>query len=132
MNLAYGAANGNDREAARIYGKRFPNRQQPHYISFAAIHLRFRRRGKFAWSMTDTGRYRTVCIVVLEENVLDAVANNPRTSIRTVAHELGTSASTLLREQLLHPFRFQKVQDLNRHDFDQRVQFCRWFLNSTQ
>jgi hypothetical protein len=122
MNLAYGAANGNDRETARIYGERFPNRQQPHYISFAAIHLRFRRRGKFAWSMTDTGRYR----------VLDAVANNPRTSIRTVAHELGTSASTLLREQLLHPFRFQKVQDLNRHDFDQRVQFCRWFLNSTQ
>jgi hypothetical protein len=47
--------------------------------------------------VTDAGRDRTVHTVALEENVLDAVANNPRTSVRTVAHELETTASTVRR-----------------------------------
>jgi hypothetical protein len=38
MHLTYDAANGNGREAARIYGEPFPNRQQPHHLSFAAKH----------------------------------------------------------------------------------------------
>jgi hypothetical protein len=85
--------------------------------------------------MTDAGRDRIVRTVGLEENVLDAVANNLRTIIRTVAQEFRIRASTMwrvLREQLIHPFRFQKVQNMNRNGFDQRVQFYRWFLNSTQ
>jgi hypothetical protein len=135
MHLAYGVANGNGRETARIYGERFPNKQQHHHTSFTVIHRCLRELGKFEWSMTDARRDRRVRTVALEENVLDPVANNPRTSVRTVAHKLGTSASTVwrvLRGQLLDPFRFQKVQDLNRNDFDQRVHFCRWFLNSTE
>jgi hypothetical protein len=45
--------------------------------------------------MTDAGRDRIVRTVGLEENVLDAVANNLRTIIRTVAQEFRIRASTM-------------------------------------
>jgi hypothetical protein len=100
MQLGYGAANGNGREAARIYGERFPNRQHLYHIIqhtyFGAINRRLRERGKFVWSMTDAGRDRTIRTVASEGNILDAVNTNPRTGVLTVAHELGTSASTTL------------------------------------
>jgi hypothetical protein len=58
MQLGYGADNGNGREAARIYGERFPNRQHLYHTAyifwnFGAIHRRLRKRGKFVWPMTD-------------------------------------------------------------------------------
>jgi hypothetical protein len=46
--------------------------------------------------MTDAGRDRTIRTVASEGNILDAVNTNPRTGVLTVAHELGTSASTTL------------------------------------
>jgi regulator of PEP synthase PpsR (kinase-PPPase family) len=46
----------------RIYGERFPNKQQHHHTSFTVIHRCLRELGKFEWSMTDAGRDRRVRI----------------------------------------------------------------------
>ena len=47
MHLAYGAANGNAREAARLYQERFPNRYLAGHRMFMAIHRRLREHGSF-------------------------------------------------------------------------------------
>ena len=56
MHLAYGAANGNARQAARLYQERFPNRYLPGHRMFTSIHRRLRERGSFTGRMTVAGR----------------------------------------------------------------------------
>ncbi|EFN87291.1 hypothetical protein EAI_12596, partial [Harpegnathos saltator] len=48
IHFTYGAADGNGREAARIYLAKFSSRCQPHHHStFAFIHRRLRATEKF-------------------------------------------------------------------------------------
>lgn len=45
IHFVYGLANGNGREAQRLYQQRFPMRSLPHYQFFTRIHNRLRETG---------------------------------------------------------------------------------------
>lgn len=64
---------------------------------------------------------------VVEEEVLQRVADNPRTSTRLVSSEVGCSQATVVRvlhHNNLHPFKLQKVQELRPGDDVHRMEFC--------
>ena len=58
MHLAYGAANGNSREAVRIFVARYPNRHVPAYQTFISIHRRLCEDGTFRRARPEGGRRR--------------------------------------------------------------------------
>ena len=69
--------------------------------------------------------------VAEQEAVLAGVADNPHTSVRKLASDVGTSKSTvhrILKENNYHPFKLQKVQDLKPEDPSRRLAFCEWLL----
>ena len=66
-----------------------------------------------------------------EEEILDIVANDPSTSTRRIARQVGVSHFVVhrtLKEQLLYPYHVQRVQALTPTDFAPRQNFCEWFL----
>lgn len=63
------------------------------------------------------------------EEVLAQVDDNPHTSTRKVAANIGCSQSTVMRvlkEQLLHPLELVQVQALGPNDLPIRLQYCQW------
>jgi hypothetical protein len=132
MHLAYGAADGNARRAARIYQERFPNRQVPGHRMFTNLHRRLRETGRFSANRVNAGRPRRIRLDV-EEEVLEHFHHNPRTSTRAAAVALGirdhSAVWRVLNENHLHPFHFQRVQGLVPADYRPRERFAQWFLN---
>ncbi|XP_032689036.1 uncharacterized protein LOC116852618 [Odontomachus brunneus] len=66
-----------------------------------------------------------------EEEVLRIFENNPGSSVRRVAHALGISRTTvhrIIRQNGLHPYHYQRVQQLLPRDAEQRICFCQGLL----
>lgn len=127
MLLVFGYCRGNGRQCVREYTHRFPNRRVPNHQTFAAVERRLRETGRFAPVMADYGRGRYVMNPDVEEAILDRVADEPEISSRRLGSELMVSKNVVnrvTREQLLHPYHIQKVQDLLLPDPDQRLIFC--------
>ena len=59
-HLTYGAANGNARQAARLFQERFPNRYIPGHRMFSNLHQRLRDIGRFEINRRDAGRQSSV------------------------------------------------------------------------
>lgn len=134
MHLMYGAAEGNGRAAARLYAQRFPNRRQPHHTTFSTIDRRLGETGTMRPDRGNAGRQRDVRTPELEERILEEVGMNPRTSTRSVAHDVGVAHMTVwkvLHDQLLYPYRFQKVQHLLQEDYPRRSALCQWVVDKT-
>lgn len=132
MLMCYGEARGCGREAERLYAAKYPLRRQPYHQTFANIHRRLRETGNLRTTRPDAGRPRRVRTPDTEEEVLNAVADHPRTSVRAVAHDVGVSSSSVwrtLHEQLLYPYHIQRVQALCPGDYPRRLEFSQWFLN---
>lgn len=129
MLLVFGYCQGNCLESCRVYSERFPNRRLPNRKTFAAVERRIRETGMFAPVSANYGRARTVRTPEVEEEILNRIEENPKLSSRRLGLELGVSKDTVnrvTREQLLHPFHIQRVQDLLPHDFESRLGFCRF------
>ncbi|GBM06328.1 hypothetical protein AVEN_121372-1 [Araneus ventricosus] len=92
IRFIYGTANGS--EAQRLYGKRFPNRRLPDRKSFERLHRQLCETGSSFASRSDVGRAKTDGALVVEEAILDMVADQPSTSTRAVAKQLHVSHST--------------------------------------
>lgn len=78
-----------------------------------------------------SGAPRSIRTVEVEENILDAVFENPTVGIRSVGREFQVSkctVNTIFQEQLLHPYHLQKVHGLSANDYPARVEFCTWLL----
>ena len=63
----------------------------------------------------------------LQEEVLERVENDPRTSTRVVGRAMGISHSTVhkvLRRNKVHPYHFAKVHTLELGDFARRQHYC--------
>lgn len=130
MHLLYGEAKTNGRKAKRLYAERFPNRHHPCHTLFASLDRRLRETGSLKGSHHNGAR-RTVRTVEFEEEVLNILGEEPAISTRSIAHQLGSAPSTVwkvAKEQLLHPYRRQKVQALLAGDFHQRTEFCNWYM----
>lgn len=81
----------------------------------------------------DAGRNRDVRVPVLEEELLHRIEETPSTSTRVISRDLQVSHMTVwrvLREQLLCPYHIQRVQALLPTDFEPRIRFCQWFLDT--
>lgn len=86
------------------------------------------RQVSFKVYMYDTGWYRTVRTVDLEENVLQRFEDNPRSSTGSVASVVGASLVEEfynLHAEKLHPYILQKVQAFLPEDYPARSKFSR-------
>ncbi|XP_029659319.1 uncharacterized protein LOC115233172 [Formica exsecta] len=66
-----------------------------------------------------------------EERILRIFEENPGNSVRRVARALGYSRFVVhqtLRRNALHPYHFQRVQQLLAGDYERRIYFCEGFL----
>lgn len=132
MHFLYGLANGNALEARRLYAERYPENHLPCSQTFTMLHLRLQDTGTFARSQNIAGRPRTTRTVELEEDILQIIHANPRTSTRKIANEVNACPTTVwnvLKENLLYPYHVQRVQALLPDDYDRRMQWCQWFSN---
>lgn len=133
MHFMYGRANGNAREALRLYVATHPERQVPSVRLFVRLHQRLRDTGSFGKRSRDSERPRSVSNPDTENAILARVEQNPETSLRRIAAEVGISAPLVwrnLHEQQLYPYHVQRVQALNLPDNQARLNFCQWFLRS--
>lgn len=131
MVYALGEGERNPMLASRIYCQRFPNRRHPTALAFERLKERFERTGHIYYEKKEREKRAT-----LEENafsILLSVVQNPHASTRTISNELDisqTSVSRTLRKHKFHPFHVQLVQELDAGDFQKRLEFSEWALNS--
>ena len=131
MHYMYGAAQGNAREAQRLYREHFPTRRVPDARIFQRLHQQLCERGSFARCMQDTGRSRRVRTPSVTDNIVDRISENPESSTRELSAAVNVSHSTvwrILREERMHPYHAQRVQGLEPSDYQARVNFSTWFL----
>jgi hypothetical protein len=83
----------------------------------------------------DRGRPRTRRTPILEEMVLDMVAQNPCHSTRGISRELGVEHSVvnlILQAEDLYPYHCSRIQNLMPHDYHHRLQYCEWLLRGQE
>jgi len=125
MIYFYGMARGNARAAERLYAERFPNRRHPSRITITECFRRARETGVLAVHQNRDRALRRH--VNDDERILRAFEENPQNSIRRVSRALGiprTTVHRVLKENGLHPFHFQRVQQLLARDEIPRIYFC--------
>nr|CAI5842309.1 unnamed protein product [Callosobruchus analis] len=130
MLLIYGEAKNNGRQAVRLYEQKFPNRRIPHHSTFASIEMRLRETGNLRIKWNNAGRQRATRTVRIEEAILNNILERPSLSTRTIGKSINVSNSIVwmvLRERMLHPYKFTKVQALEPQNYPLRLQFCNWF-----
>ncbi|GFV50576.1 DUF4817 domain-containing protein [Trichonephila clavipes] len=118
MHCMYGHANGNGRAALRMYHAQFPDRRMPDHRIFQRLYRQFHETRSFHVTRHDAGRRRTVRIQSPKESILNVVASESES--RAVAHHVSVSHQTVCRvlnENHLHPFHFQRVQDLKLTEY---------------
>lgn len=126
--FVYGFCNGNARQAAREYLRRFPNRHHPAHTVFSASFRRLRETGNPA--PPHSVRPHEVN-VQNEELVVDSVLDDPSISTRRIGSRLQLSQSfvwRVLNREMLHPFHRQNVQALHPGDAEPRLAFCHWII----
>lgn len=125
MIYFYGMARGNARVAERLYAERFPNRRHANRRTITRCFLRAIETGVLrVHENRDRALHRHVNN---DEQILRAFEENPQNTIRRVSRALGISRTTVHRvvqENGLHPFHFQRVQQLLPRDEIQRIYFC--------
>ena len=126
--MAYGAASGNARGEDRLHQERFFDRYLSAHRMFANLHCRLREHRSFNEKMRSFGPPRKLRDAV-EEDVLQYFRNNPHASTRATAHDLRIRNDVdvwhVLKDNNLHSYHFQKVQDLLPTDYLPREQFAR-------
>ncbi|GBP11268.1 hypothetical protein EVAR_92812_1 [Eumeta japonica] len=109
--MAYGRADGNAREARRIYEERFPNRRLPSRSTFQNTYRRLRETGHVQNNET-----RGVVVrhnVRIDEQILRLFEEDGARSIRNVASLLEISiwkVWKVLRQNNKHAFHYTPVQ----------------------
>ena len=130
IHFCYGLADGNAREAQRLYAERFPGFRVPCLRTFIRTHQNLSETGNFT-NRIEGGRPREVRNPQTEEQILHAIDINPGLSTRQIARDLNVSQPTVwrvLHENSLYPYHIQRVQGLLPQDFPRRLDFSRWIL----
>lgn len=133
IHWVFAECGGNARASVRLYSERFPNRRLPCHTTFAAVDRRLRETGSFTCPKRNSGRQRFVRTAELEENILDIIEENPSTSTRKIALQLGGISNKVvlqtLTEQLLYPYHLQRVQEILPTDTIARVMYSQWIID---
>lgn len=131
MHFYYGLARGNALEARRLYTAAFPQRRRPHREVFVRVHRALRQTGSFG-VMRD---YQLAVVPQRDNAILNHFNDDPRTSVRRASNVLNIPRETIrrtLRRDGRHPYHICRVQELLPGDFERRIQFCQWFINTAQ
>lgn len=127
MHLIYGECLCNANAAARMYRERYRNAERhPDYRVFINVH-RSLSEGRFPNQMTSEGRP----VMPYEDEVLEAVEQDPSISVRGIEESIGvpkSSAHRILQKNQFHPYHVQRVQTLLPRDYPERVRFCQTML----
>lgn len=126
MLIVYGVAGENANVAARLYAERFPNRRHPNRNTILRCIRRAQETGCMLLNRQFAGAQLRVRVED-EERILRAFEENPGNSVRHVARALGLSRYVVhntLRRNGLHPYHYQRVQQLLPGDEEQRIYFC--------
>ena len=94
IHFIYGLADGNALEARRMYSLRFPLRRLPNCRTFTNSHQHLREFGRFQTTRRDAGRPREVRNVMIEEEILHVIEENPSLSTRQIARDLNLCQAT--------------------------------------
>ena len=128
MHLIYGECRCNASAAARLYRERYPNAARyPDHRVFTNVHRLLFSEGRLPNQTHGGGRPTNP----MEEEVLQAVEEDPSTSVRAIETNTGvpkSSAHRILKRNDLHPYHVQRVQTLLPGDYQNRVNFCRTIL----
>lgn len=141
MMLCVGAADGSLRAARELYRERFVDgrtpdeaRRLPSVQCFSRMVHRLYSTGSFH-APAPTGRASTQD-PEFEEAVLAHFENNPRSSTRRAALELGAENHLqvwrVMHADRQHPYHFQRTQELLPQDFQPRVTFCEWYRHQVE
>lgn len=133
--LVLGECSGNAAAAVRRYREKYPNRNIPNARTFVSTERRLRETGCLQRRNTDAGRRREARNVRVEQQILDAVINDPTISTRRLGLRTNISHQSVLRvlhEQQLHPYHYRQVQELLPDDMPLRVDFCEVLQNKVQ
>ncbi|KAK3888639.1 hypothetical protein Pcinc_007364 [Petrolisthes cinctipes] len=82
MLLTLGAAGGNAAEGVRMYAGQYPNRRQPSRPTYLSVERRLREYGSLNARAVNRGRPHGEQVLDAEEDILDAIADDPSTSTR--------------------------------------------------
>lgn len=122
MVYMYGLADGNAREAARLYRERFPARPVNRYPDRRTIQTAYENlgaNGNFRGNIQNAGRHANV-FDEHEDGVLNFFLEDPEASVRDAERNLGVSKTLvhrILKADGQHPYHFTKVQNLSKYIF---------------
>lgn len=131
MILIYGECQQNQRQAAALYVRRFPDRRHPNHGFFYRLQERLGTNGQFYKSR------RPIHVPQRNQEVIDAVqqalVRNPHTSTRAIAADLNMnhiSVHKIIKHSLgLHPFKKHTTHKLLPADMPRRLNFCEWVID---
>src|SRR5437763_136730 len=78
-------------------------------------------------------RISTVLTETMRSKIMENVKNSPTKSLRKRAQRFGISHATVhraMKESGMRFYRGRTAQELKRGDFQKRLKFCNWFLNT--
>lgn len=128
MIFVYGYCNGSTTASVREYQRRYPNRRLPDKQTFSRTFTTLRLTGAFPKPNCERELMRRNNAA----EVLEVVENDPGVSTRRISLLTGQSRTAVqdtLRENGLHPYHYQPVQELLPTDLPQRVRLCEWWSN---
>ncbi|KAJ8949452.1 hypothetical protein NQ318_007553 [Aromia moschata] len=91
MLQVYFECNKSSRQAVQLYRERFPNREIPQHQKFARLETNLRAYGAFKKPPKTIRQFQEE----VELNVFFTVQQNPRTSTREIASNIGSSKRTV-------------------------------------
>lgn len=129
MILIYGETMKNKREAAALYAQRFPERDHPskNYFPWLENYLKRERNQQ----QNDT----FIVNEAAEINTLACVEIDKTTSLRQISISIGISYESvrkILNKYGYKSFKYQIHHHLFEGDHQRRLEFCNWFLNTSQ
>lgn len=111
-----------------MFRERFPGADRyPDHRVFTNVHRLLTTEGRLPNQVHGEGRIS----LPIEDIVLQAVEEDPSTSVLTIEENTGVPKSTahrILQKHNLHPYHVQRVQTLLPSDYEPRVAFCRTML----
>jgi AraC-like DNA-binding protein len=132
MIIIFEECGRNATQAARVFSKRFPDRNHPGHTVILRVIARTHETGQVLPNRKESGGPpMTARIVENEEAILNTVEEDGTRSLAEIASPLGISSSSVyrvLKNNRKHPYHYIRVQHLQPEDYPTRREFCTWFL----
>ncbi|KAK3894978.1 hypothetical protein Pcinc_001271 [Petrolisthes cinctipes] len=127
MLLTLGAAGGNAAEAVRMYAGQYPNRRQPSRPTYLSVERRLREYGSLNTRAVNRGRPHGEQVLDAEEDILDAIADDPSTSTRRLGARFRVSHASRLTANVYTRF-LQDDLPILLEDVPFRTRRQMWFM----